>query len=100
MSNGPEYAEAEWMSGWIALSFLNDPILAKDHFKNFYDNVGYPISLSRGAYWLARSYEKIGSKDKSLKWYEEASKYLTTYYGQLAYLKIKPNEYFTLQRMY
>ena len=84
------------MSGWIALSFLNDPILAKDHFKNFYDNVGYPISLSRGAYWLARSYEKIGSKDQSLKWYEEASKYLTTYYGQLAYLKIKPNEKFKL----
>ena len=96
MYNGPEYAEAEWMSGWIALSFLNDPILAKDHFKNFYDNVGYPISLSRGAYWLGRSYEKIGSKDQSLKWYEEASKYLTTYYGQLAYLKIKPNEKFKL----
>ena len=96
MYSGPEYAEAEWMSGWIALSFLNDPILAKDHFKNFYDNVGYPISLSRGAYWLARSYEKIGSKDQSLKWYEEASKYLTTYYGQLAYLKIKPNEKFKL----
>ena len=46
------------MSGWIALSFLDDPILAKKHFKNFYNNVGYPISLSRGAYWIARSYEK------------------------------------------
>ena len=40
--------------------------------------------------------KKIGSKDQSLKWYEEASKYLTTYYGQLAYLKIKPNEKFKL----
>ena len=27
----PEYAEAEWFSGWIALSFLNDPILAREH---------------------------------------------------------------------
>ena len=35
MKEGPEYAEAEWMSGWIALSFLNDPLLAKDHFKIF-----------------------------------------------------------------
>ena len=25
---GPEYAEAEWLSGWIALTFLNDPNLA------------------------------------------------------------------------
>ena len=96
MNAGPEYAEAEWMSGWIALSFLNDPILAKDHFKNFYNNVGYPISLSRGAYWLGRSYERIKDKDKSFEWYEEGSKFLTTYYGQLAHLKIKPNQEFEL----
>ena len=93
---GPEFAEAEWMSGWIALSFLNDPILAIDHFNNFYQNVGYPISLSRGAYWLGRSYERIGDKTQSKQWYEEASKYLTTYYGQLAHLKIKPNDKFEL----
>ena len=93
---GPEFAEAEWISGWIALSFLKDPILAIDHFNNFYQNVGYPISLSRGAYWMARSYEKIGDKKKSYQWYEEAAKYLTTYYGQLAHLKIKPNEKFEL----
>ena len=93
---GPEFAEAEWMSGWIALSFLNDPILAIDHFNNFYQNVSYPISLSRGAYWLAKSHEKIGDKEQSTKWYNEASKYLTTYYGQLAFLKIKPNENFEL----
>ena len=36
LSEGPEFAEAEWMSGWIALSFLNDPLLAKNHFINFY----------------------------------------------------------------
>mgnify|MGYP001464745850 FL=1 len=95
MKDGPEYAAAEWMSGWIALSFLNDPILAKDHFENFYNNVGYPISLSRGAYWLGRSYEKI-NKNLANKWYEEATKYLSTYYGQLAYLKLYPNEPFEL----
>ncbi len=97
LTDGPEFAEAEWMSGWIALSFLNDPILAIDHFNNFYQNVGYPISLSRGAYWLARSYEKIGDKEQSKEWYKEASKYLTTYYGQLAFLKINPDKNFELQ---
>ena len=97
LDKGPEFAEAEWLSGWIALSFLKDPILAIDHFNNFYQNVGYPISLSRGAYWLGRSYEKIGDKKQSDQWYNEASKYLTTYYGQLAHLKIKPNENFELE---
>ena len=99
LDKGPEFAEAEWMSGWIALSFLNDPILAIDHFNNFYQNVSYPISLSRGAYWLGRSYEKIGDKEQSNDWYEEATKYLTTYYGQLAYIKIKPNKNFELMEL-
>ncbi len=96
LSEGPEFAEAEWMSGWIAFSFLNDPLLAEEHFKKFYENVGYPISLSRGAYWLGKVYEKMGEKEKSIKWYTESSKFLTTYYGQLSYLKINPNIPFEL----
>ena len=99
LTGGPEYAEAEWMSGWIALSFLKDPILAENHFKNFYNNVGYPISLSRGAYWLGRTYEKIGMKDLATQWYSESSKYLTTYYGQLSHLKINPNKEIELNEL-
>jgi soluble lytic murein transglycosylase len=97
MIEGSDFAAAEWMSGWIALSFLNDPLLAKDHFENFYNNVSYPISTSRGAYWLARSFEKLGDKEQSDKWYQEAAKYLTTYYGQLAFLKLNPNGKFELE---
>ena len=96
LQDGPEFADAEWMSGWIALSFLNDPLLAKDHFTKFYNNVGYPISLSRGAYWLGRSNEIMGNNDEAKKWYKESSKYLTTYYGQLSHLKVYPNEPFVL----
>ncbi len=98
MTEGAEYAAAEWMSGWIALSFLNDPMTAKDHFKNFYENVSYPISLSRGAYWLGRAYEKTGEIEQSNNWYREATKYLTTYYGQLAFLKLNPNGKFELEK--
>jgi soluble lytic murein transglycosylase len=98
MTEGSDFAAAEWMSGWISLSFLNDPLTAKDHFQNFYNNVNYPISTSRGAYWLARSYEKLGDREQSNKWYQEASKYLTTYYGQLAFLKLNPNGKFELQK--
>ena len=98
MTEGAEYAAAEWMSGWIALSFLNDPMTAKDHFKNFYENVSYPISLSRGAYWVGRAYEKIGEIEQSNNWYREATKYLTTYYGQLAFLKLNPNGKFELEK--
>jgi soluble lytic murein transglycosylase len=86
------------MSGWIALSFLNDPLIAKDHFQNFYNNVNYPISTSRGAYWLGRTYEELGDKEQSVYWYDIASKYLTTYYGQLAFLKLDPSGKFELNK--
>ncbi len=49
------------------LEFLKDPLIAKDHFKNFYNNVNYPISTSRGAFWLGRTYEKLGNKEKATK---------------------------------
>jgi len=98
LTEGPKYAEAEWMSGWIALSFLDDPLLAKDHFENFYNNVGYPISVSRGAYWLGRSYKKLGNNDLSLKWFQEAANYLTTYYGQLAFMELNGDKKFELSK--
>ena len=98
MTDGPDFAAAEWMSGWIALSFLNDPLLAKDHFENFYNNVGYPISVARGAYWLGRTYKKLGNNELATKWFSEASRFLTTYYGQLAFLEISPNENFQLSK--
>ena len=96
LTEGPEYAEAEWMSGWISLSFLNDPNTALKHFKNFYNNVGYPISLARGAYWTGITYEKLGKKKLSDDFFKEGSKYLTTYYGQLSLKKIDPTGEFKL----
>ena len=97
LREGSDYAEAEWLSGWIALTFLDDPNMALQHFKDFYNNVGYPISVSRGAYWIARSYKEIDNKKKSDEWFTEASKYLNTYYGQLSFLEIYPGKDFSLQ---
>ena len=98
MEEGPDYASAEWMSGWIALSFLDDPLLARDHFENFYNNVGYPISVARGAYWLGRTHKKLGYEELSNKWFNEASKYLTTYYGQLSFMELNPGKTFELPK--
>ena len=98
MIDGPEFAAAEWMSGWIALSFLDNPLLAKEHFENFYNNVGYPISVARGAYWLGKTYKKLGYNELSIKWFTEASEYLTTYYGQLAFMELNPNGVFELSK--
>ena len=94
LSAGPSFAEAEWLSGWIALSFLNAPEYAINHFENFYNNVGYPISLARGAYWLGSTYKTLGNQDLANKYFTEGSEFPMTYYGQLSFNEIKPGENF------
>ena len=85
LSSGPEFADAEWLAGWIAHSFLKSQEYAINHFLNFYDNVSYPISLARGAYWLGKSYKATGNKNKANdESFEQGSKFLTTYYSQLS----------------
>ena len=96
LSAGPDFAEAEWLSGWIALTFLKSPEYAISHFQNFYNNVGYPISLSRGAYWLGAAYKSLGDEDLSYKYFSESAKFPMTYYGQLSFNEIKPGENFEL----
>ena len=96
LSLGPGYAEAEWLSGWLALSFLNSPEYAINHFQNFYNNVSYPISLSRGAYWLGKSYDVSGDKKNALKYFTEGSNFPTTFYGQLSFNEVKFGEDFVL----
>ena len=96
LKEGPKFAEAEWLSGWIAFTFLDDPNMALQHFKNFYNNVGYPISLARGGYWIGRTYKKINNNQKSKEWFAGSAKYLNTYYGQLSFLEINGSKSFSL----
>ena len=92
LNEGPNYADAEWLSGWLALSFLNNPKKAIVHFSNFYSNVSYPISAARGAYWLGLAFEKNNDIEQSKKFFKEAAVFTRTYYGQLAFAKVKIDE--------
>lgn len=85
-----DHATAEWLSGWIALSFLNEPKVARDHFKKMYDGVSFPVSRARGAYWMGRSYEAQGNIEQATIWYTSAAIHPTAYYGQLAAAKLQP----------
>jgi len=96
LNEGPEFADAEWISGWMALSFLNKSELAINHFENFYNNVGYPISLARGAFWLGLAHEKNNNLEEAKKYFKEGSKFTNTYYGQLSFNKIKLGQDFKL----
>jgi len=82
--DGAEYAEAEWLAGWLALRFLHKPQKAYKHFEAMYRSVETPLSKARGAYWAGRAAEAQGDHEASLRWYREAAKSQTVFYGQLA----------------
>lgn len=84
LRHGGPYVAAEWLSGWIALRFLSEPARARPHFLNAYGAAYYPISRSRGAYWIGRAAEAQNNPVAAASWYRTAAYYGTTYYGQLA----------------
>ena len=79
-----DYAESQWLSGWISLVFLNKPKDAYKHFYAMYDAVNYPVSKSRAAYWAGRSMESDNNIEEAVKWYDVASNYTLYFYGQLS----------------
>lgn len=83
-TNDSDFWEAEWISGWIALRFLNKPKDAYVHFDNLYQNVRQPVTLARATYWLAMASEAMGDKENAIKWYKAAAQYPIFFYGQLA----------------
>ena len=85
-----DHAEAEFLAGWIALRFLNEPKQAEQHFLRLYEAVNFPVSLSRGAYWVARALDQKGDTETAKAWYAKAAQHPTTYYGQLATARVKP----------
>jgi soluble lytic murein transglycosylase len=84
----PNYrAEQQFMAGWIALRFLNDASTAYPHFLKVGEGHDNPIALSRGAYWSGRAAEELNRTQDARRHYQEAARYPTAYYGQIARAK-------------
>ncbi len=84
MSRGADFAEAEFLAGWIALRYLNKPEKAYEHFVRLETGVSYPISKARSFYWQGRAAEAMGRTDKARIHFLSAGDFPYTYYGQLA----------------
>ncbi len=81
---GSSYADLEWLSGYLALTYLDDPVLAAGHFRNLLDAVKTPISLGRAGYWLGRAEEASGHEEAAQIAYELGALHQTSFYGLLA----------------
>lgn len=86
-ADAADFWEAQWLSGWIALRFLDEPEAAYNHFELLYNNVQQPVTLARASYWLGMASLAMGRKKEALNWYKVATQYPTFFYGQLAITK-------------
>ncbi|AXI48284.1 tail length tape measure protein [Sulfitobacter sp. SK012] len=84
LDGGSDYADLEWLSGYLALRFLKDPERALKHFLAHDSQVRSPISQGRAGYWQGRAWEAMGNKEEADKAYSEGAKYQTSFYGLLA----------------
>jgi soluble lytic murein transglycosylase len=79
-----DFAQLEWLAGYLALRFLGDAGTAADHFRAFDGAVASPISKGRAGYWLGRALEELGDEAGAQAAYAEGGRYQTSFYGQLA----------------
>lgn len=84
MDAGVDFAEAEFLSGWIALRLNDEADKGLKHFQTLSEGVTSPISKSRGDYWTGRAADVLKETDTANKAYRAAADFKYTYYGQLA----------------
>ncbi|MEO0915589.1 MAG: lytic transglycosylase domain-containing protein, partial [Pseudomonadota bacterium] len=88
LTDGAAYADLEWLSGYIALTYLGDPTLALEHFEKALRVVSSPISLGRMNYWIGRTHEAKDQPELAVAAFAAAAEYQTGFYGLLASEKV------------
>jgi len=78
------FTDLEWLAGYIALRKRNDPTAAIAHFRALRPVAVTPITSGRVWYWLGRAHEADGNAAKAAEAYGVATRYQTSFYGQLA----------------
>jgi soluble lytic murein transglycosylase len=93
---GGDFAEAEFLSGWIALRFLGLSERALGHFEEMAGAVTRPMSKARALYWVARAQEALQPR-LATAYYAQAATYQATFYGQLSLAQLEPNAVLNLE---
>ena len=84
LADGSDFADLEWLAGYIALTYRDDPKTALTHFLRFRGAVESPISLGRAGYWEGRAHEAAGDRESARQAYAFGAEYQTSFYGLLA----------------
>ena len=82
--------EQQFMAGWLALRYLNDPALAETHFLALRKAADGPLSRAKASYWLGRTAEAMNNPAAAKEHYQEAVRDPDTFHGLLARQKLEP----------
>jgi soluble lytic murein transglycosylase len=81
--SGDDYVEAEFLAGWIALRFLNEPQTALGHLLALRTAAKGSKQVALAEYWLGRTSLALGDGGSALVHFHGAAKYPQYFYGQL-----------------
>ncbi len=84
LDDGVQFADLEWLAGFIALRHLDRPDDALRHFRALRIRVSSPISLGRAGYWEALAQEALGNAPAAEAALMFAAEHQTGFYGLLA----------------
>ncbi len=91
--------EAEFLAGFIALRFLNDPVVAQRHFVAMALGTRSVITRARALYWEGRALAARGAHATARERYAAAAQLPTAFYGQLAALTMGESQEALDQRL-
>ena len=84
LTSGTDFAEGEFIAGWMALRYLNKPDVALTHFQTLEQGVTSPISLSRAQFWTGEALTALKRTAEAQAAYQRAAHHISYFYGQRA----------------
>ncbi len=90
LNSGDSYIEAEYLAGWIALRYLDEPNTALRHFLAMRKASKSSRYISMGEYWLGRTALVLGDPSSATVHFHGAAKYPQYFYGQLGRQALDP----------
>lgn len=87
-----QFVEGEFLAGWIALRYLDEPETALRHFIAMRRGAAITDSrdISRAEYWLGRTALVLGDRGSAAVHFHVAAKYPQYFYGQLGRQALDP----------
>lgn len=83
LTAGGDFADLEFLAGFIALRQLNEPQTALTHFRHLAEGVRTPVSVSRAQFWQGEALAALGDTAGARAAWTAAAAHSTAYYGLL-----------------